>query len=106
MDAEILQFLACPACGSSLQKQSIVDEESSHLDCTSCDRAWPICDEVPDLTFPDDLREEDSESRTFWNRIAGLYDGINSFTGFLRGVSTSAERQELAARLGLVSGEL
>jgi ubiquinone/menaquinone biosynthesis C-methylase UbiE len=59
---------------------------------------------IPDLTFPDDLKEQEANSRTFWNRIAPLYEGINLFTGFLRGVSVHKERRELIRRLGLVPG--
>jgi ubiquinone/menaquinone biosynthesis C-methylase UbiE len=59
---------------------------------------------IPDLTFPGELREKEAGSRTLWNRIARLYDGINLFTGVLRGVSVPKERRELIGRLGLGPG--
>ncbi len=102
MDSDILRFLSCPACGVSLQRSPTAD--SADLCCGSCGRAWPVRDGIPDLTFPDDLQKEDSESRTFWNRIARFYDVINLVTGLLRGVSTSKERRELVAGLGLAPG--
>lgn len=102
MDSDILRFLSCPACGASLQRSPTAD--SADLCCGSCGRAWPVRDGIPDLTFPDDLQKEDSESRTFWNRIARFYDVINLVTGLLRGVSTSKERRELVAGLGLAPG--
>jgi ubiquinone/menaquinone biosynthesis C-methylase UbiE len=56
-----------------------------------------VRDGIPDLTFPDELREQEARS-------ARLYDGINLFTGVLRGVSVAKERRELIRRLGLGPG--
>jgi len=50
------------------------------------------------------LRQEDAQSRAFWNQIARFYDAINALTGLMRGVSTPDERQELIRGLGLAPG--
>ena len=102
-----MRFLSCPACGGSLAQTSPVgapETEDSELRCVSCRRGWHVCGGIPDLTFPDELREQETNSRTFWNRIARLYDGINLFTGILRGVSVREERRQLIRRLGLGPG--
>lgn len=102
MESDILRFLSCPACGASLHRSPSTG--SAKLGCGSCGREWPVRDGIPDLTFPDDLRKEDSDSRTFWNRIARFYNAINLVTGLLRGVSTTKERRVLVAGLGLTPG--
>ena len=59
---------------------------------------------ILDLTFPDELPDEDATARTFWNRITPLYDAINLITGLLRGVSIRDERHKLIGRLDLHPG--
>ncbi len=107
MRPETLRFLSCPACGGSLNQTTgdgALETEDSELRCVSCGRGWHVRGGMPDLTFPDDLQEQEERSRTFWNQIARIYDGINLFTGFLRGVSLVEERRELIARLHLGPG--
>ena len=90
MRPDLLRFLACPACGKSLHQttsEGALETQDSELGCVSCGREWHVHGGTPDLTFPDDLQEQDERSRTLWNQIARLYDGINLFTGVLRGVS-------------------
>jgi len=102
-----LQFLMCPACGTPLDRTDAgrsPEIEESDLVCALCAHRWAVHDGIPDFTFPDELRGKDSSSRTFWNRIAHLYGGINLFTGLLRGVSIRDERQKFIERLGLRSG--
>ena len=104
MRSDVMRFLSCPACGESLvQRNGAVTSEDADFDlrCDACTRDWPVRGGIPDLTFPDELREEDARVRTQWNQIARIYDGINLFTGFLRGVSVLEERRELIGRLGL-----
>lgn len=107
MRPDVMRFLSCPACGGSLNQTAPIgapEDEDSELRCDSCARGWHVRGGIPDLTFPDELREQEARSRTFWNQIARLYDGINFFTGVLRGVSVLKERCELIARLGLGPG--
>lgn len=107
MRPEFLRFLSCPACGGSLhQTQTDAETEDSELRCIPCAREWQTRDGIPDLTFPDDLRDQEARSRKLWNQIARIYDGINLFTGFLRGVSVPEERRELVGRLGLDPGSV
>ncbi len=101
--SELLRFLSCPACGASVEVATGTPSDSD-LGCSSCGRTWAVRDGVPDFTFPDELRKEDSESRTLWDRIARFYGAINGLTGLMRGVSTSEERRELIAGLGLTPG--
>jgi ubiquinone/menaquinone biosynthesis C-methylase UbiE len=99
--------LSCPACGGSLDQtvpEGPREIEDGELRCASCKRRWAIRGGIPELTFPDELHGQDVRSRTLWNRIARVYDGINLFTGILRGVSVREERRELIARLGLHPG--
>ena len=107
MILDVLRFLSCPACGESLgqtTQERPLPTEDCILRCVSCAREWPICNGIPDLTFPDDLSEEEETSRKFWNQIARFYNAINLFTGVLRGVSVLEERSELIKRLGLEPG--
>ncbi len=107
MISDVLRFLSCPACGGSLNQTAPVgasEIEDSELRCASCGRRWDVRRGVPDLTFPDELRKGEMRSRTLWNQIARLYDGINRFTGVLRGVSLRKERRGLIKRLGLGPG--
>ena len=107
MRPDLLRFLSCPACGGSLDQTAPVGApktEDSELRCASCGRGWQVRSGIPDLTFPDELQEREARSRTLWNQIARLYDGINLFTGVLRGVSVREERRELISRLGLGPG--
>jgi len=102
-----LRFLMCPACGGSLDQTTAgrsPEIEDGELSCASCARRWAVRGGIPDLTFPDELCEKDAGSRALWNRIARLYEGINLFTGLLRGVSVRDERRELIGRLGLRPG--
>ncbi len=104
---DVLRFLSCPACGGSLEQTARVaapETEDSELRCASCEREWHVRSGIPDLTFPDELREQEARSRALWNQIARFYDGINLFTGVLRGVSVRNERRELIRRLGLGPG--
>jgi SAM-dependent methyltransferase len=98
----------CPACGTPLEQATAgrsPEIEDSDLGCASCARRWAVRYGIPDITFPDELRGKDAGSRTFWNRIAHLYGGINVFTGLLRGVSILDERRKFIERLGLRSGD-
>ena len=106
MRPDVLRFLSCPACGGSLDQTAPVapETEDSDLCCAPCGRGWHVRSGIPDLTFPDELQEQEARSRTLWNQIARLYDGINLFTGVLRGVSVREERRELISRLGLGPG--
>jgi len=107
MRPDVLRFLACPACGTTLDQTARdggLDTEDSELCCISCGREWQVRNGIPKLTFPDDLQEQEERSRGFWNRIARFYDGINLFTGFLRGVSVREERREFIRRLRLGPG--
>ena len=107
MRPDVMRFLSCPACCGLLTETSAgirSEAEDSGLRCASCGREWQVRGGIPDLTFPDELPEQEANSRTLWNRVAPLYDGINLFTGLLRGVSLRKERRELIGRLGLSPG--
>ncbi len=46
IDVNLIQLLACPACGSS------VSEISEHIKCNACDKKYPIVDGIPVMLLP------------------------------------------------------
>ncbi len=80
MRPDVLRFLSCPACGASLAQRTgatTPEDADSELRCDARARDWPVRGGIPDLTFPDELREEDARVRTQWNQSARIYDDIN-----------------------------
>jgi hypothetical protein len=55
IDAEFLQWLACPAC-----KGELVLKGEDRLRCVSCRRSYPVRDEIPVLLLDEAILEPES----------------------------------------------
>jgi uncharacterized protein len=55
LDPVLLEILACPDDHAPLE----VHDETSELWCTSCDRAYPVQDDIPVLLL-DEARHRDA----------------------------------------------
>lgn len=64
MKKTLMDILACPMCKSHPLELHIFEERdeivSGLLICPSCDRYYPIIDEIPHM-LPDDLRQRDED---------------------------------------------
>lgn len=107
MRREIIDLLACPACGTSLAL-SIAREEDREiiegsLSCPSCGASYPVRDGLPDFLIPECLRAGNKLSRALYNAYSSLYDPLEALLARAMGFSEPAIRVEIASYLELAS---
>ncbi len=75
MKRTLLDILACPICKSHPLELHVFEEKdeivSGLLVCPSCNRYYPIIDEIPHM-LPDELREQNEDLRflkTWENKV-------------------------------------
>jgi uncharacterized protein YbaR (Trm112 family) len=72
---EVLDILRCPACFHP--ELHLGSSRRPHLECGSCQTAYPIVDGIPDLVAPDTAPPPGTyRTETVTNVIAGVYDFV------------------------------
>lgn len=60
IDADLLEILACPSDHKPLTLAPAEGEQAEELQCTECDRAYPIRDGIPVLLIDEARHREAS----------------------------------------------
>jgi ubiquinone/menaquinone biosynthesis C-methylase UbiE len=97
MRLQLMDYLCCPACNSSL-KLSIKKELDTEviqgvLECCECKRCFEITDGLPNLNFPERLESSDLDEQMFYDHGAQIYDLRMRWSGLKLGIWEAAFRQ-------------
>lgn len=89
----------CPATHKPLE--FLHESQDAFLSCAESGKRYPIRDDIPDLTYPEQLPEEDQRARSFYDDRAEAYDRHLHLTFHTHGEDEDECRREFISALEL-----
>lgn len=94
----MIEYLRCPACSGKFAAKT------GALQCASCQRSFPVADEIPALLAPD--RAMSPESEAALDAEAARYPMLMIAFALLTRTWLPTERKRLIGRIGIRAGDM